>query len=273
MSTQRCREKGGRTSFHHSTNWVRLRFTQHVSCSLGPAILLSRTDIKALLLMIAASIVAGLVILFLQQRVSNSPPVTMEAINNLTYVVRGDHISLTHGKLDFGTSVSTAGYTKAWITNVSFGDIDRDTDLDAAVILSVDYGGSATFSYLIPVINEEGVAAATDSHVELGSNIEVRRLTIMNRSISVQLLTHGVDDPHCCPSELVEQEYEYRDEELLLLNGKVGLSARSSGHPKLSPILRYGVAHEVLDRLISLDCPIQRIMRMRKLQGVVPRMN
>ena len=76
----------------------------------------------------------------------------------------------------------------------------------AAVILVTDPGGSGSFSDLVVVQNRRGrpVQAA---NAELGDRVRVQSLGIARRDgqteIHVGLVSHGPDDPLCCPTQRV----------------------------------------------------------------------
>ncbi|MFN2201938.1 MAG: SH3 domain-containing protein [Caldilineaceae bacterium] len=87
----------------------------------------------------------------------------------------------------------------------------------SAVVLATDPGGSGTFIDLAVVMDENGgpVNVATTS---LGDRTQVISVTIENNQIVVDMITHGPDDPMCCPTLEVVQSYELQDGQLVLVN-------------------------------------------------------
>jgi hypothetical protein len=99
----------------------------------------------------------------------------------------------------------------------AFGDLDGDGLEDAAVVLAADPGGSGTFYYLAPVLNRDG-APENPSNRWLGDRVAIRGLRIEAGHLLVEMLAHGPNDPQCCPSELVVNEYMLYQGQLLTLN-------------------------------------------------------
>lgn len=83
---------------------------------------------------------------------------------------------------------------------VAFGDLNGDGQIDAAVVLVSDSGGSGSFVYLAAVESRDGVAenAAT---LFLGDRVQVNSLAIEDGRLVVKLLSHAPDDPACCPTQ------------------------------------------------------------------------
>jgi len=95
----------------------------------------------------------------------------------------------------------------------AFGDLDGDGVEDAAVVLATSGGGSGTFISLEAVINDQGMPKHAAS-VLLGDRAQIKSVTIEAGEISVEMVTHGPDDPMCCPTQEVTQKYTLRGEEL-----------------------------------------------------------
>ncbi|GEM_PF-998420 len=99
----------------------------------------------------------------------------------------------------------------------AFGDLDGDGVEDATVVLATSGGGSGTFISLEAVINNQG----TPNHVataSLGDRVEVKSVAIEAGVITVDMVTHGPDDPLCCPTLEVTQKYELQGDELVELS-------------------------------------------------------
>lgn len=98
------------------------------------------------------------------------------------------------------------------------GDIDGDGDLDSAVLLSENSGGTGTFIYLAAVLNDNGtpVNAATTL---LGDRVRIERFIVLNGEITLDLIVHGATDPMCCPSKPINQTWAFNGAALILTSG------------------------------------------------------
>ncbi len=95
--------------------------------------------------------------------------------------------------------IDSAAFTKLDEKHIGYGDLNGDGVPDAAAILMTDGGGSGLFVDLATVLNVKGlpVNVATES---LGDRVRVKKVSIKNGLIIVNLLTHDVNDGQCCPS-------------------------------------------------------------------------
>ena len=102
----------------------------------------------------------------------------------------------------------------------AFGDLNGDGAGDAAVVLATSGGGSGTFMTLEVLRNDDGAPhhAAT---AQLGDRAQIESITIEAGVITVRMITHGPDDPMCCPTQNVTQTYQLQGEELTQLSSEV----------------------------------------------------
>jgi hypothetical protein len=100
----------------------------------------------------------------------------------------------------------------------AFGDLDRDNQSDAAVILAGSGGGSGTFISLAAVKNENGLPghAAT---AYLGDRVQVSSVVIDSGEIVVTLTEHAPSDPLCCPRLKTERRFRLEDGSLTEISG------------------------------------------------------
>jgi heat shock protein HslJ len=97
----------------------------------------------------------------------------------------------------------------------AFGDLNGDGSQDAAVTLVVDSGGSGTFTYLAPVLNEQGTAVPVASTL-LGDRIVVKSLVIQSGSVVVVILTRQADQPMSAePTTEVTRTFQLRGKALI----------------------------------------------------------
>jgi hypothetical protein len=116
----------------------------------------------------------------------------------------------------FEESVAPGSTTRIWLGKErAFGDLNGDGAEDAAVMLVVDSGGSGTFTYLAPVINEKGMAKPLDA-VLLGDRIKLKSISIQSGSIVVTMLTRKPDEPMSAePKVEVTQRFELQGDQLV----------------------------------------------------------
>jgi hypothetical protein len=101
----------------------------------------------------------------------------------------------------------------------AFGDLDGDGVDDAAVVLATSGGGSGTFISLEAVINDKG----TPQHVasaELGDRTKIESVAIESGRITVEMVTHGPEDPMCCPTLEATHKYKLQGDTLVQISSE-----------------------------------------------------
>lgn len=83
------------------------------------------------------------------------------------------------------------------INPVTYGDLDGDGQEDAVVLLAFSGGGSGTFTYAIPVINNNGTPVSGVGKF-LGDRIALHGVTLDGAKVSVDITTQGPGEPMCC---------------------------------------------------------------------------
>ena len=96
------------------------------------------------------------------------------------------------------------------------GDLDGDGNPDAAVLIFSNSGGSGTFVDLAAVLQSPDGPRHAASAL-LGDRVKVQSIDIENGIISVRMLTHGADDPMCCPTLEVTRQYQLQPGGLVLI--------------------------------------------------------
>jgi hypothetical protein len=96
----------------------------------------------------------------------------------------------------------------------AFGHLNRDGIADAAVLLSESSGGSGTFIYLAAVLSQDAefVNVATTF---IGDRTNVTSIAVGGGEITLETVTHGPDDPMCCPSVHVTYTYSLQSDQLV----------------------------------------------------------
>ncbi|MCX8159425.1 MAG: hypothetical protein N3G18_00650 [Candidatus Saccharicenans sp.] len=109
----------------------------------------------------------------------------------------GSKYRLKNGLFESGEGLDN--YVSVKLVALAVGDLDRDGYPEAAAILVSNFGGSGSF-YELTVLVNRGQELEQTNNLELGDRVEVRKLTITGGRIRIDLLTHGPEDPMCCPS-------------------------------------------------------------------------
>lgn len=151
---------------------------------------------------------------------SASPSV--DVLANATYVgIYDEAITLTDGSFE-GEPVIEGSASRPTVTLLpvnAFGDLNGDGSADAAAILAESGGGSGTFIYLAVLINDAGTWRNVAT-TYLGDRVQVETMTIEAGEIVVAGVTHGPDDPMCCPSQAVSATYELQNDVLIQTSGQ-----------------------------------------------------
>jgi hypothetical protein len=150
-------------------------------------------------------------------RSETTAPLTVEALKNAVYSgIFEEPVKLTDGQyegppfVEGGASRPTLTFTDVY----TFGDLDGDGVEDAAVVLVASTGGSGDFYYLAAVLNRDGSPDNVATQL-LGDRPRVDSAAINGAEITVDALTHGPDDPLCCPTQQTTLVYRYEGEQLM----------------------------------------------------------
>jgi hypothetical protein len=148
-------------------------------------------------------------------------PLTDEALKDATYGgIYDESVQLNDGRyegepfVEGSASRPTVTFIELPGASPAYGDVDGDGVEDAAVLLVENSGGSGSFVYLAAVLNQNGSPENVATTL-LGDRAQVQSLTIEEGQIAVKMVTHGPDDPMCCPTQEVEQIYELEGDQLL----------------------------------------------------------
>jgi len=106
------------------------------------------------------------------------------------------------------------------IEAIIMGDLNKDNKEDAAVIVSSWTGGSAVFKYLTILLNKNDKPVYTSSKI-LGDRVKIESISIKSNLINVRIMTHGPEDPMCCPTLVKNLAYNLMDFPTLERSGGV----------------------------------------------------
>lgn len=130
------------------------------------------------------------------------------------------------------------------------GDLDRDGINDAALIITSSPGGSGTF-YDLHVLSNRYFYIFDTSHFFLGDRVQPQNLSLENSIIYLNILTHGEDDPMCCPTEDVLKKFVTMEGTLYELFSGIGI------------LVEYGqdrITVSIQEKTIKLDLNGQILM-------------
>jgi hypothetical protein len=147
-----------------------------------------------------------------------APPLTRAQLETLSYDL-GDTSSVEDGKVPLVNGRWTdrvGGSTFTLHPTHAIGDLDRDGSADAVAIVVEASVGSGSFSYMFAVMNRDGAAVPLGEPEWLGDRTVIERLSIdRNGVISIRYVTHGDDDPACCPTMKIEDRYRVEKGKLI----------------------------------------------------------
>ncbi len=158
-------------------------------------------------------------------------PLTEEALRNAAYRSEwpADGVAqLVDGEYREPIMEGSATEIVIRLVNVAFGDLNGDGVVDAAVVLVTNPGGSGTFYDLVAVLNQDGKAEHLAA-IALGDRAQIESLEIEDGQVALQMVTHGPDDPMCCPTQQVEQVYALEGTKLVQTANQIIPSDEADG--------------------------------------------
>ena len=85
------------------------------------------------------------------------------------------------------------------IVKIALGRLSNHQDQDAAVIYGYNTGGTGFFTVLCAVMNDRGIPK-NSALIDLEDRIKINSLRIQSGKIIIDMVTHGPNDPACCPT-------------------------------------------------------------------------
>lgn len=180
------------------------------------------------ILLVMAIIAIGIGGIFLLRQVAQVPraqvqELTVEAIKNAVYYHEGCNVYI---RLEDGANEQIPSQCKGetlpgllfriYNEKIAFGDLTNDGSVDAAVVVTTNYGGSGNIRELVVQVNTQGVSTYATSYV-LGDRVVVNDISIQNSSIVLDMVTHGPDDGACCPTQKVRNIFQFDTEQNKLI--------------------------------------------------------
>lgn len=143
-------------------------------------------------------------------------PLTETALKNATYQdIYDEPVTLTDGKYE-GEPFVEGGASRPTVTYIdaTWGDLNDDGADDAVVYMAENSGGSGVFIYLAVMVEQDGQPVNVATTL-LGDRTNIDDLKIENGEIVVKILTHGPDDPMCCPTQNVIKKFALQGDQLV----------------------------------------------------------
>ncbi len=156
---------------------------------------------------IAVLVVVGVVLII---RSKNNIVPVVQASNplNITYVVGGQSFNLVNGKAELVTENSSSKNTLFIFGEPVYGDLDKDGDNDAAVLLVNNPGGSGIFYYAALAINNNGAYSATGTML-LGDRIAPQTVEIQDGHALYNFAERKGTDPMSTPPSIGKSVWVY----------------------------------------------------------------
>ena len=128
---------------------------------------------------------------------------TINQLNNSKYLIpawedpdQGEWVQLKNGEF---TRKNPDNPLLVSIVKIALGRLSNHQDRDAAVIYGYNTGGTGFFTVLCAVINEQG-KPKNSALIDLEDRIKINSLRIQAGKIIIDMVTHGPNDPACCPT-------------------------------------------------------------------------
>jgi len=133
---------------------------------------------------------------------------TVDKLKNAEY--RSSMWKIGTIRLTDGAYKNEKEFVSMWLGDkIAFGDLNGDGAEDAVAVLGSSGGGSGSFYELVAMIDRNGSPRQAAIRF-LGDRIAVKNLSIRSGRIRVGRSKHAPNDPLCCPSLNVTEEYGLR---------------------------------------------------------------
>ncbi|MCC6260049.1 MAG: hypothetical protein IT311_04220 [Anaerolineales bacterium] len=151
-----------------------------------------------------------------------APQLTLDQIKNAQYKLnaRDDHaiVQLTDGVYQNGTDNTTADFARVFLTeNIAFGDLDGDGVNEAAAVFFENFGGTGSFGYVVvySLSNNQPIFVTATL---IDDRPMINQISIENGEIFLDAVTHGAEDPACCPTLETTRRYALVNNQLRMVH-------------------------------------------------------
>jgi hypothetical protein len=133
----------------------------------------------------------------------NAADLTVNQLNNSRYMIpgwenpdQGEWVQVKDGEF---TRIDPDNPLFVRVVEIALGSLSNKPTADGAVIYGYNTGGSGFFMMLCAVMNDQGKPKQIAS-TDLGDRVKINALSIQSGKITIDLITHGPNDPACCPT-------------------------------------------------------------------------
>jgi hypothetical protein len=124
-----------------------------------------------------------------------------------SYTIEGQEIRLLNGRREVQAAPGSATRIKTSIFGKPvYGDLDGDSDEDAAMLLVHDPGGSGTFYYIAAALNVNGAYFGTNGLL-LGDRVAPQDVWIRNGVVVVNYADRRPEEPMAAPPSVGKSNY------------------------------------------------------------------
>jgi hypothetical protein len=145
-------------------------------------------------------------------------PLTRAHLESFTYYL-GAASSVDGGRVPLANGTwmdADSGSTFTLHSTHDIGDLDGDGNADAVAIVVENAGGTGSFYYMFALLNRDGTPEQAGEPEWLGDRTVVQRLSIDRAGvITVRYVTHGDNDPACCPTMKIEDRFRVENGKLV----------------------------------------------------------
>lgn len=154
-------------------------------------------------------VVIGVVLFINYDNKNVSAPVSNNSsVLNNSYTVDNHIFNLVNGKAEIATPNSSSKNTLSIFGEPVYGDLDKDGDNDAALMLVNNPGGSGTFYYAVLAINNNGSYVATNTML-LGDRIAPQTINIQDGRAVYNFAERKGTDPMTTPPSIGKSVWVY----------------------------------------------------------------
>jgi heat shock protein HslJ len=150
---------------------------------------------------------------------TEAPDLANETYHGIDYA--NGPLTLSKGRWEapVDTALGISGASAEWDADMSAsGDLDGDGVEEHLSLLRVSGGGSGTFNYLALFGARGGSWTQLGRALEIGDRLQFVTPPAMDSGlVRIMVVTHGADDPMCCPGDLVLRRWRPGPEGLVEL--------------------------------------------------------
>jgi uncharacterized coiled-coil protein SlyX len=173
------------------------------------------------------------------------------------YLKEYEHGRLKQDSIREILSDLTYGQSSVRLDKETYGDLDGDGLKEKIVVVGINAGGSGTFVYLLVLKKGRCIAVKP-----LGDRTVINSLTVKNREIVLDMLTHGPNDPMATPTKKVVTRYKLMGGNLLSEKSlRLAYLERRIKNLKSEIARIESVIPELTDLVMSLRSNIETLQR------------